>query len=82
MKTNRETGVLVGVIAIAFILFGLLYRENQIKIESVVQEEKGSTTLSEWTVEESELNGVPLVEDKSIYEFDAGIHDEIGRAHV
>ena len=61
MKTNRETGVLVGVIAIAFILFGLLYRENQIKIESVVQEEKGSTTLSEWTVEESELNGVPLV---------------------
>lgn len=75
MKTNRETGALVGVIAIAFILFGLLYRENQIKIESVVQEEKGSTTLSEWTVEESELNGVPLVEDKSIYEFDAGIHD-------
>jgi len=73
-KFNPEMFLLIAVICVAFGLFLYLYQKEKIKVEEPVGMETTST-LAEWTVEESNINGAPLVEDKSIYERDNSLYD-------
>ncbi len=74
-KIEREMAVLIGVIIIATIIFVVLYQQNRIEIEPV-GEQIAESSLSDWTEENSTINGAPLKEDKSIYgERDNSIYD-------
>ena len=46
-------------------LLAVLYVKNQIPVEKVPETQPSS--LEDWTLEGSALNGVPLEEDKGIY---------------
>ena len=74
-KEKRGMAILIGVIAVCVVLFIVLYSRERIVVEKN-QEELSESSLSQWTVEESVMNGAPLKEDKSIYgEPDNNIYD-------
>ena len=56
-------------------LFAFVYWNAQIRIQDPAVETV-TTSLSEWTIENSSINGAPMQEDKSIYgEVDTSIYD-------
>lgn len=74
-KENRGMTILIGVMAVCVVLFIVLYSRERIVVANP-QEELPESSLSQWTVEESTMNGAPLNEDKSIYgEPDNNIYD-------
>ena len=62
-------------VLVASVLFVVLYIKNLTPIEK--PEKQPHSSMEEWSVEDSSLNGIPLVEDKSIYpeEPDTQIYD-------
>lgn len=74
-KENRGMAILIGVMAVCAVLFIILYSRESIAVD-MPQTEAVESTLSEWVVEDSVMNGAPLEEDKSIYgESDNQIYD-------
>ena len=77
MRKKGQTGLIVLVVTViaALAVFLLLYQKERIKVEKVETKSQKSS-LSEWSVEKSTINGVSLQEDKSIYgESDTAIYD-------
>ena len=70
---RRNAGILVSVVLVAAVLLAVLYVKNQIPVEKVPETQPSS--LEDWTLEGSALNGVPLEEDKGIYEQNNNIYD-------
>ena len=70
---RRNAGILVSVVLAAAVLLAVLYVKNQIPVEKVPETQPSS--LEDWTLEGSALNGVPLEEDKGIYEQNNNIYD-------
>ncbi|BFJ84997.1 hypothetical protein Ruko_14140 [Ruthenibacterium sp. TH_2024_36131] len=70
---RRNAGILVSVVLAAAVLLAVLYVKNQIPVEKVPETQPSS--LEDWTLEDSALNGVPLEEDKGIYEQNNNIYD-------
>lgn len=66
-KENRGMIILIGVTLVCLVVFAVLYLKVRIVVDEP-QTEATESTLSDWTYENSALNGAPLVEDKSIYE--------------
>ena len=73
-KINIEMLILMAVICASFGMFLYLYQKERIQVEAP-EGMSETSALSEWTVEESNLNGAPFREDKSIYERDNSIYD-------
>lgn len=74
-KENKGMAILIGAMAVCAIFFMILYSRESIAID-MPQTEVAESSLSEWTVDESAMNGAPLEEDKSIYgESDNDIYD-------
>ena len=68
MKERKSSLViLIGAMIVSLAVIVFLYYETRIKIEKH-DTEKYESTLSDWSIEDSAMNGVPLMEDKSIYE--------------
>lgn len=74
MKKNKELIILVCSMAAALVLFMYLYKGNQIPVEDP-QVPESSSSLEDWTIDESLANGRPLGDDKSLYEHDNSIYD-------
>lgn len=74
-KENRGMTILISLMVLCTVLFIVLYSGERIGVEDQQQAEETST-LSQWTLENSAINGVPLKEDKTIYgEPDNSIYD-------
>lgn len=74
-RKNSGMVALIVAIMLSLILFVVLYRQTRIPVD-VPQTESVDSALSDWTLEESAMNGAPLKEDKSIYgEPDNSIYD-------
>lgn len=74
-KKNRELLILYVMMLAAFLVFAVLYAKSMIPVEQKVA--KAENSLENWNVDESDMNGRPIVEDKSIYGDgpDNSIHD-------
>lgn len=74
-KKNRGLLILCVMVLAAFLVFMALYIKSRIPVEQKVA--KAENSLEDWTVEESDMNGRPIEEDKSIYGDgpDNSIHD-------
>ena len=74
-KKNREILILSILVLAAFLVFIVLYIKSIVPVEQKVA--KAENPLENWTVDESDMNGRPIEEDKSIYgdEPDNSIHD-------
>ncbi len=72
---ESNNGILGIIILVAVILFGILYFKDITPKEEAIKTEK--TSLEEWNIESSSMNGIPIREDKSIYSNDpnTNIHD-------
>lgn len=70
---RRNAAILLSVFLAAVLLFGVLYVDSQTPVEQVPS--TTPSTLSDWTVESSELNDTPLMENKDIYELNNNIYD-------
>ncbi|HBB28991.1 MAG TPA: hypothetical protein DC000_07050 [Clostridiales bacterium] len=62
---NGEVILLIFLV-LAFVSFTFLYLNTSVKVEKPDITDKASS-LENWTVEDSDLNGLPIKEDKSIY---------------
>lgn len=78
MKKKEHSGMIIVAAAVlaAAAAFVLLYRIERIQVEKP-ETETAASSLSDWTIESSIVNGAPLEEDKSIYgeEPDNAIYD-------
>lgn len=72
-KINEKV-VLWLVTVAAAVLFGALYADSLILIEEP-GEAAGGSTLENWEIADSDLNGAGLHEDKGIYEQDSNLYD-------
>lgn len=74
-KKNRGLLMLYGMVFAAFLVFVVLYIKSRIPVEQKTA--KAENSLENWTVDESDMNGRPIEEDKSIYGDgpDNSIHD-------
>lgn len=74
-KKNRELLTLYITVLAAFLVFAVLYMKSRTPVEEKVT--KVENSLENWTVDESDMNGRPIEEDKSIYGDgpDNSIHD-------
>lgn len=74
-KKNRELLILSILVLAAFLVFIVLYIKSIVPVEQ--KEAKAENPLENWTIDESDMNGRPIEEDKSIYgdEPDNSIHD-------
>ncbi|MFV0362708.1 MAG: CotH kinase family protein [Suipraeoptans sp.] len=74
-KNNRGTRALAITVIIAMIAFVILYVRNTVAVEEIPNQD--SDTLIDWTLETSDMNNIPLEEDKSIYsdEPDGSLYD-------
>lgn len=70
---KRNTIILYLFVAAAIVIFILLYSNSRIDIEKVQIAE--NSTLEQWDISQSIINGMDLSEDKSIYEQDNNIYD-------
>ncbi len=63
------------IVLVAVILFGALYFKNITPKEEAIKIQK--TNLDEWNINSSDMNGIPIKEDKSTYsdEPNTNIHD-------
>ncbi|MBQ4529718.1 MAG: CotH kinase family protein [Lachnospiraceae bacterium] len=68
MDKKERSGIITVVVAVivALVAFVLLYREERIQIETL-ETEVADSSLSQWRIEDSSVNGTPLKEDKTIY---------------
>ena len=74
-RKNIGMVFLIVVIMLSLTLFVVLYRQTRVPVD-VSKTEFVDSALSDWTLEESVVNGAPLKEDKSIYgEPDNSIYD-------
>ncbi|MEG0775021.1 CotH kinase family protein [Clostridium sp.] len=71
-SNNRILGIIV---LVAVILFGALYFNNLTPKEEGIKTQ--NTSLDEWNIDNSAMNGTPIKEDKSIYSSgpNVNIHD-------
>ena len=65
-RKNIGMVFLIVVIMLPLTLFVVLYRQTRVPVD-VLKTEFVDSALSDWTLEESVVNGAPLKEDKSIY---------------
>ncbi len=70
---RRNAVVLLAVVAAAIALFAFLYADTQVPVEAVPATPESA--LADWTLQDSAMNGVPLEEDKDIYELNTNIYD-------
>lgn len=73
MKDKKQTIVLVIAIVCALVLFFLIFGLSQTPVQ-----DPGSTqtdALSDWTLDNSASNGMPLSENGSVYELDTNLYD-------
>lgn len=66
--------VLVLATVAAALAFAVLYQSSLVPIETP-PEAAPASALADWEVSQSDMNGAPLEEDKSIYEDNANIYD-------
>jgi len=72
-RLKRNDSLLLGLMtAAAAVLFAVLYGRSLVPIETPPA---AAGALEDWDVSQSDMNGRPLREDKSIYEDNSGIYD-------
>lgn len=76
-KISRQALLLIVIFLISVAIFVILYQRNRVEKEQVNIAEGSTPELSEWEIENSSLNGLPLMEDKNIYSdgIDANLYD-------
>lgn len=69
--------ILTITMVICLLTFVYLYQKNTWKIETVAEKTENPSMFTDWKMEESELTGAPIQEDKNIYgtEPDSNIYD-------
>lgn len=75
MKKNRDVLLLIIIVIVAGILFLIIYQNSQIPVESPTGDSVESSSLSDWDIMSSSMNGAPLEENKVIYEQDSSLYD-------
>ena len=70
---RRNAAVLICIVAAAIAVFAFLYADTQIPVEAVPATPESA--LADWTLQDSAMNGIPLDEDKGIYELNTDIYD-------
>lgn len=72
-KDDKKSRILLVVLVVlAVLIFIFLYLKNQMPVDTVQVSQAASET---WSVENSDANGKPLIEDKNIYDHDNQIYD-------
>ena len=73
-KVNKEITVLILLVVFSFFVFIMLYSKERIEVE-IPENPNSDASLKDWTVKNSDANGKPLKEDKSIYQLDNSLYD-------
>lgn len=63
---KRNNAILILIVFASIVLFGVLYEKNRLAVETSAVEI--SNSLENWNLDNSTINGRPLIEDKGIYE--------------